>query len=435
MNILNLSSYNVLQVEESEHDYHITAEVKNPPAICPNGHNRPFVGFGKREEVVMDVPMHGKRVGIYVQRKRYQCKTCESVFYERLPNKDKKRQATTRLVSFIERESLKRTFTSIADEVGLDEKTVRNIFRDYVNHLEETVRFEVPQWMGIDEIHIIRKPRCVISNIEHQTIVDVLINRNKTTVARYLTKLKGKDKVQYVAMDMWNPYRDAVNTVLPQARIVVDKFHVLRMANQALETIRKENRAELPPKTRRQLVHDRFVLLKRNHDLNDRERLILSGWTQNFPRLGQAYDLKEAFYSIYVCEDRITAQNTYYNWLGTIPHGLKHAFKPIITAMGNWHDEVFAYFDHPITNAYTESLNNLIRVMNRLGRGYSFDALRAKILFTEGLHKKKRPLYNKIKEKADTYFMSDMMVREEPPTTNYGCQLSTLDSKIESGQF
>lgn len=95
--------------------------------------------------------------------------------------------------------------------------------------------------------------------------------------------------------------------------------------------------------------------------------------------------------------------------------------------MGNWHDEVFAYFDHPITNAYTESLNNLIRVMNRLGRGYSFDALRAKILFTEGLHKKK--------EKVDTYFMADMMVREEPPATNYGSQLSTLASKIESGQF
>ncbi len=45
--------------------------------------------------------------------------------------------------------------------------------------------------------------------------------------------------------------------------------------------------------------------------------------------------------------------------------------------------EILNYFQHPVTNAYTESLNNLIRVMNRLGRGYSFEALRAKILFTE----------------------------------------------------
>jgi transposase len=50
--------------------------------------------------------------------------------------------------------------------------------------------------------------------------------------------------------------------------------------------------------------------------------------------------------------------------------------------------EILAYFDHPVTNAYTESLNNLIRVMNRLGRGYSFEALRAKILPAEGAFKR-----------------------------------------------
>jgi len=59
---------------------------------------------------------------------------------------------------------------------------------------------------------------------------------------------------------------------------------------------------------------------------------------------------------------------------------MKAHFDPLIKAMGNWHDEVFAYFDHPITNAYTESLNNLIRVVSRVGRGYSFEALRAKLL-------------------------------------------------------
>jgi transposase len=48
--------------------------------------------------------------------------------------------------------------------------------------------------------------------------------------------------------------------------------------------------------------------------------------------------------------------------------------------MGNRETEIFSYFDHPITNAYTESLNNLIRLTNRVGRGYSFSAIRAKLL-------------------------------------------------------
>lgn len=50
---------------------------------------------------------------------------------------------------------------------------------------------------------------------------------------------------------------------------------------------------------------------------------------------------------------------------------------------------ILNYFNHPLTNAYTESLHSLIRVMNRRVRGYSFEALRAKILFAEGAHKHK----------------------------------------------
>src|SRR5690554_7326598 len=56
-----------------------------------------------------------------------------------------------------------------------------------------------------------------------------------------LMKLKDRQKVEIVSMDMWNPYRAAVKAVLPQARIVVDKFHVVRMANDALERVDRKS--------------------------------------------------------------------------------------------------------------------------------------------------------------------------------------------------
>ena len=62
--------------------------------------------------------------------------------------------------------------------------------------------------------------------------------------------LNNRDKVQYVAMDMWRPYRDAVEAVLPHAMIVVDKYHVVRMANDAMEKARKFLRTNLEPKQR-----------------------------------------------------------------------------------------------------------------------------------------------------------------------------------------
>ena len=151
-NILNLSQYSVLQLDEDEHDYHIYTEVIKPPHQCPYCFASNPVGFGRREQLIKDLPMHGKRVGIYVNTRRMKCKSCTKTFSEVLPEVDDKRAMTKRLERWIGEQSIRRTFISIAEEIGIDESTVRNVFRDYINDLEKTVRFETPRWMGIDEI-------------------------------------------------------------------------------------------------------------------------------------------------------------------------------------------------------------------------------------------------------------------------------------------
>lgn len=338
---------------------------------------------------------------------------------------------------------IKRTFTSIADEVGIVEGTVRSIFRDYINELERTVRFETPKWMGIDEIHLI-KPRGVISNIQNNTIVELLSNRNKETVIRYLSQLDGRQHIQYVAMDMWLPYKDAVELVLPQAKIVIDKFHVVKMANEALERVRKSFRESLTPKQRRGLMHDRFVLLKRKSELNDKEVLLLSGWLNNYPELGLAYRLKEDFFKIYSADSKHNALARFAEWEKSITPDVRDAFSDLIRAWRNWQPYILNYFDYPVTNAYTESLNSLIRIMNRLGRGYSFEALRAKILFAEGAFKKQiiKPKFERHRQQAGTEFASFALAgymtnQPEPKETeiNFGVDISTLIEMIESGHI
>ena len=148
-NILNLSSYVVTAVEQNDHDYHIDATVKTPPQVCPHCQSTNLVGFGRREQMVRDLPTHGRRVGLYVDTRRYQCRNCSKTFYEALPDMDERRPMTSRLVNWVGKQAIKRTFASIAEEVGIDEKSVRSIFRDYINELEKTVRFETPQWMGM----------------------------------------------------------------------------------------------------------------------------------------------------------------------------------------------------------------------------------------------------------------------------------------------
>lgn len=207
-----------------------------------------------------------------------------------------------------------------------------------------------PKWMGIDEIHIIKRPRAVISNLDNNTAVNLLPNRYKTTIATYLASLKGREDVRYVAIDMWEPYKDAVHAVLPNAIVVVDKFHVQRMGNKAFDEFRRS--------------------LSRR-------------------------------------------------------------------------DAALAYFDHRITNAFTESLNSLIRVMNRLGRGYSFEALRAKILFSKGSHKTvlEKPAFQRQASFDPCYAhfeaadRDDLKSQATPDTLNYGVDIDKLVAMIEAGEI
>ena len=468
-NILNLPCYKVLGITENEHDYHIDVEAIDPPTSCPHCQYSNLVGFGRREQMVKDLPMHARRVGLYIDTRRFRCRNCGKTFYEALPEIDEKRAMTKRLAQWMGKQAIKRTFASIAEEIGCTEFTVRSVFKDYVNELEKTIHFETPKWMGIDEIHLI-KPRGVIANIQNNTIVELLPNRNKDTVVRFLHHLEGKERIQYVAMDMWTPYRDAVRAVMPQAEIVVDKFHVVRMANDAMERVRKSLRESLTPKQRRGLMHDRFVLFKRERDLNDKERLNLDGWTKNYPELGEAYRIKEQFFGIYDAESPDEAQAKFIQWQKSIPSEIADAFADIERAWGNWTMPILNYFNHPVTNAYTESLNSLIHVMNRLGRGYSFEALRAKILFAEGAHKHKpsRPKFER-KERRQAepepvmmyglpgnfknFEMGESCARMVPkptpepklyipkstepekPEKNYGADISTLILMIENGEL
>jgi len=441
---LNLPQYRVLKVDEDEHDYHVYVETAKPLKVCRHCWSVKVGKWGGAEQVVRDLPAHGKRVSLYVRAQRLRCEDCGRTAFEPLPALADGRRMTRRLVAWIGAQSLKRVFAAIADETGVDEKTIRNIFGDYVAERGRETHFETPTWLGIDEIHILKRPRCVLANVESRTIVDLLSDRSKSTVAQRLFAFRDKTSIRYVAMDMWTPYRDAARAVLPKAIIVVDKFHVLRMANYAVEKVRKTLRETMSPKERRGLMHDRFILLKREANLDAQSRFLLDSWIALHPTLGAAYRLKEGFYGVYEARDRREAERRFTRWAAQLTPATREAFRPLTTAWKNWNPEILNYFDHRITNAYTESLNSLIRVMNRVGRGYSFEALRAKMLYTEGLHKVERPKFVRRTSSGDVsplMRLSDDAIGMMSPDelfgehTNYGTDISTLARRIEASTF
>lgn len=426
---LHLSGWKTLHISESEHDYHVEAEISTkPPHLCPHCWDfTDFERFGTRNQVVLDAPVRGKRVGIHFSRQRYRCRKCQKISIHELPHCSDSRRATNRLVSLITEKSLRETFSKVAREVGVDEKSVRNIFKDWVTDQDKYFKPITPEILGIDEITIIQ-PRGVLTNIAQKTIVDLLPKRIKTNVIARLNKME-ISKVKVVAIDMWRPYRDAVEITIPKAVIVVDKFHVVRMANDCLETVRKQVRSTLSDHYRLQLKDDRFLLLKRRVKLNDFEKLTLETWTKNFPLLGEVYDAKESFFDFYECGSRKEAEDYLRRWKNSLSPEAEKAFKPLLTALHNWREYILNYFDTPkVTNAYTESLNNLIRLVNRNGRGYSFDVIRAKILYSDGVRIAPKPVYNK------NFQYDGILMSVAPPSSeeDYGASISTLIKNFES---
>ncbi len=94
--------------------------------------------------------------------------------------------------------------------------------------------------LGIDELHLLGQPRSMLTALETNTVPEVLPDRKKPSIAHYLAHLPDKGRIQVAVIDMWRPYFEALQEQLPQAVIVSDKFHVLKMLSQAVELSRQE---------------------------------------------------------------------------------------------------------------------------------------------------------------------------------------------------
>jgi transposase len=451
VNILNLPGLNVLAFKETDTEYHVQAEPVAISRLCPHcGRSNDTVKHAQKTLFVRDLPAHGKAVAIHLNVPRLLCKPCGQTFTAAVPEVDSTRQMTERLAKWIGRQALEYPYIEVARQTGVDEKTIRNVFNDYVAVLEKTYRRETPVWLGIDEIKL-GWFRAIFTNIQGLTLVEMLPDRYYTSIVRFLESLPDKDRITHCATDMWRPYKLAVLRVLPNAKLVVDKFHVVSKANASFDAVRRSIGKADQKKHGAGLKKAHKLFAKRATDLTDEQYLTVSGWLNCFPLLATAYDLKERLYAVYEVETKEDAWAAYLDWEASIPAELTKPFKPVQTAFRNWKEYILNHFDDErITNAFTESFNAKVRKVYRDGRGYTFERLRAKVLYTDRLQKrvsvqevvkvKRKPRF----EEVYTTRMHLMTVndvagdyenRVRARTGTLGTDLSTLEAVLDAGKF
>jgi len=391
----------------------------NHLVTCPECSGRLYK-HGQRINHFADIPIQMQPVKIEVVRTRYRCSECKSIITPHLTFLDEKRRATNRLIQHIRKHCLERTFTQLAEDTGLVVNTIKNITLDFVEELERNVKLETPTIMGLDEIMLMGSYRCVITNLAMNSLYDMLLERTQDTLVPYFAKLPDADKVEWICSDMWQPFKKSFRIYLPNAKLVVDKFHVVRMASQALETERKNLQSSLDRDARLNMKkHLRWLLLKRPNTLTEEQLEVLAQLETLHPEFKQAYDLKERFYDIYEASSKEDAIQRFYDWENNIPKHLK-SFRDVAKIVNNNFEDIFTYWEAPIriTNAYTEGHNGITKVANRMGRGYTFEVLRAKML------------YNKVARSVTT--LTTQLTSSKPTKGHEGlCAFSTKQEKIK----
>ncbi len=440
--ILQLRTLRATDVEDHDDHYVIKASGQGEPAQCPACGGTPLYRHGSNLQRYMDVPMHGKRVLIEIDRTRFRCNACGKTLFSSLPEMDAKRFTTSRLLDFVEQNCLRKTFAELSRDVGVDEKTVRHVFDDYVTKLKAETHFETPRILGIDELMIVGQYRAMITNIEQLSIYDMLPTRNKVDLITYFKTLPDKHKVEVVTMDMWSVYRQVATDQFPGRPVVADRWHVVRMANDALEKVRKAIRKTLDTRTRLRLKDDRHILLMRWHKLTEDERAKLEGWKTPFPALVDAYWVKEAFHTLYQYPSEDEAREAIRVWLDSLPDSVAWAFEEAANALRSWRTEILNHYRYPISNAYTESVNRLAKDMNRMGRGYSFEVIRARLVYEKQARKKTTQSVRSRRRPADEGMSMGRMTWGDVQSTGadvkvieYGPHIPTLCDLLEQGYF
>lgn len=224
----------------------------------------------------------------------------------------------------------------------------------------------------------------VLSAPEEGCLLDILPDRERKTLEKWLDGLapEMQKAIQIVNLDMWEPYTLAIQAKLPHARIVVDRFHVMKNLNHCLTAARREIQRQASLEVKEQLKGSRWVLVKNQKDLNEKQRAKLERLYLASPELKVCHQLKEQFRKIFETSiDREKARTALIRWIAKVEKMKLTTFQSFLVTLRNWFELILNYFLERCTNAFAEGINNKIKLIKRRAFGFTnFDHFRLRIL-------------------------------------------------------
>jgi len=383
--LLNIPGIRVLSVRVEAHSIKCEIESTQGYSMCHRCGQKAteFHGYDQALEL-RHLPLCGRPVILRLRPKRYRCRYCEGVVTttERAEWYDAKAGCSKAYAEFLLLERVNGTLQDVAKKHGVTYDVVRGVLKRYVKGEVDWCQFKVLRILGVDEISLLKGHSDFVTLVSAQDeqgnpiVLGVLKGREKKPLVDFLKTIpKGlQETIKEVCTDLYEGFINAVEEVLPQAKIVADRFHIAKLYRAAVDAVRKiemkELKALLTKEEYARLKGVLWALRKRHEHLEPEEQALLDRLFEASPSLRKAYNLREKLTRLFDKKhSKKSGRRAIRRWMAAVRNSGLDCFDHFLTTLENRMDLITNYFISRSSSGWVEGLNNKIKVLKRRAYG------------------------------------------------------------------
>lgn len=325
-----------------------------------------------------------KQSTLHIHSHKFLCLGCKRYFNQRFPGILPRKRATEpfrRDVYQKHHDGI--TQKTLSERLSIGVATIERWYQDLVKlEVNKFSAASCPKVMGIDEHFFTKKQgyATTICDLQKHRVFDVTLGRSEQALNPYLSKLTGKDNVRVILMDLSETYRSIAKKHFPQALIVADRFHVIRLVNYHFLNTWKT----LDPRGRKSKGLT-SLMRRHQHNLKPEQIPKLKKYFDGIAGLEAIYDFKQKLCALLLRKMRTKRQckPLVYELLSMIEQLKNSGFeslKILGQTLENWAQEIARMWRFTKTNSITEGLHNKMEMLSRRAFGFrNFENYRLRV--------------------------------------------------------
>ena len=355
--------------------FHIRMEAPLSCHKCPKCGDRDVIHRGTYDRMV-----HAPRIGLdrtvlFIRAPRLECRRCQQVLNAVLPKIEPRCNYTKSLARLVVDLRKMMTIKDVAHYIGVSDTMVRGIDKKYLSRKFGKPRLRHLEIIAIDEIYVGKKNKYFTIVIDWVTggIVFVGDGKGEKALKPFWKRLRGsKAKIKAVATDMSSAYYSAVLKNIPNAKHVFDRFHIVKLMNDKLTTLRRDLQREADVMGKKTLKGLRWLLIKHEENLDDtrNERTRLKEALDLNQSLSIAYYLKEDLSQIWQQSSKAIADRFLKGWCARARASGIKVMQTMANTLEGHRTGILNWYDFPISTGRLEGINNKIGALQRSAYGY-----------------------------------------------------------------